>query len=362
MEIGNSELPPIKQEGSPKKGLVQSAKEWGQNLAGIFNKKLEGERKPGEPKISIHIFYSPHRTAEDFKGLRKEVQECDVYAPEVPGWDLRTLTALNNSSVGKVGHSAREIFPTDNDARFMHMTVREVIHNSNKPIVLLDLPHGHFLINEIKQSFRLMNNIEIKFGNDSFDIMISKYKEVFKKIASLQQRRESFMSAQIQPKMQELFEQYPGMKEKKEIRLLMSLGTGHTSLFYRLKAEGQRVSRSFNRNPVIFGLFEEVVRTYTFDKKVSDEAIAKYVLLGLFDMYFSMDISKNSGKIAFFKRKIVSQFKFQEIKGMFEGVSNEDEFKRLFEEKLKEKGLSIPKSEEELDEFLARPLPRKTAG
>ncbi|MBI2613255.1 MAG: hypothetical protein HYW62_00565 [Candidatus Levybacteria bacterium] len=33
-----------------------------------------------------------------------------------------------------------------------------------------------------------------------------------------------------------------------------------------------------------------------------------------------------------------------------------------FEEKLKEKDLAIPKSEQELDEFLAKPLPRKTAG
>jgi hypothetical protein len=63
-------------------------------------------------------------------------------------------------------------------------------------------------------------------------------------------------------------------------------------------------------------------------------------------------------KIVDLKRKVISEFSFEEAKEIFKKLKQGESVWQLFETKFAEKGIKIPSSEKELDEFLAKPLPR----
>ncbi len=356
MEIGKSEMSTNVPENSPKKGLVQSAKEWGQNLAGVFNKKLESERKPGEPKISIDIFYVRHATGDDLEGLKEKLLKSDAYIPEASGWNYDSLYVVRAISENGIRPEDQFRFKTDSQSFLQRML--EIISNTKKPIVFIDVPEGSAINDRLN---KLEDNEGIKFGHGYFGATKNSFKRFAKKASSdVFKARADFMLKSLKPKIQELLKDYPYMKGKKEIKVLMTLGSGHTDFYFKLKNQGYDVARSFNKNSRTYDFTTEVYRRYLFDKQVNDELIAmallEQVLYQILPVLTSKEVIEDSKRRSL--RTVISKFSFQEIKEMFEGVNNRDEFKKLFEQKLQEKGLSIPKSEQELDEFLAKPLPR----
>lgn len=358
METGNSALPPIRQEENPKKGLAQSAREWGQNLAGVFNRKLENERKPGEPKISIHILYCPHRRAEDLKGLRERIEECDVYIPE-GDFSTNWLSTLRSVSAGVI--MPEQVNFVNNFPLFTKEQLR-IIYNTRKLIAMIDIKPEDDQSNTKLVKNSVLSTIIFQFRHNTFDILKERTKKTLRQISVFElKEREIYMLSQFKPKMKELLEDYPYLKEKKEIKVLMTLGSAHTGFFHQLRDQGYEIGRSFNKMPYVYDFSTELIRRYRFGKKVSDELTARATL----EIYCCntifielMNTLQDANKRSLFLRRMIGRFGLKEIKGMFEGANNADEFRQLLEEKLKEKGLSIPKSEEELDKFLAKPLPR----
>lgn len=170
------------------------------------------------------------------------------------------------------------------------------------------------------------------------------------------------MLSQIKPKIKELLDEHPSLKDKKEIRVAMMLGSAHASFFDLLQSQGFEATRTISRPHLAFpSLFLlELYKRCVFGEPITDELMARAVLERGFKKAFgeslrrlSRDTQKADGSIA----KIVSQFNFEEIKGMFETVSRFEEFPAIFVSKIIEKGFKIPQSEKEMDDLLARPLP-----
>lgn len=99
-----------------------------------------------------------------------------------------------------------------------------------------------------------------------------------------------------------------------------------------------------------------------FDKKIDEELLAHAFLELLFLNSFeaigdlsSIEEETPMMKIEALKRKIVSQFSFEEAKDIFERLKQGEKGRQLFEIKFAEKGIQLPQTEKELDEFLAKP-------
>lgn len=331
-------------------------KNWLEQLKEKFNQFFSKEEKEKRfPKIEIDIFYSPHATDKDIDGLEKQFSQADVYIPELADYSSATLKNLNKLS--QEGRYRKGFLGSlDNfgiEERFLKKQL-EMISYSKKPITLIDLPGGHYLINALDKSFE-----PFKLPDD-FKSALELIKSKLKKMSELEKEREDYMISQIRPKVEKVLKNYPQLSKKENIKVLISLGAVHTKVYHSLKkTEREKVQRKFSRLPFIFSLEEEAMRKYGFGKEVDDELAAKVVLEGQFRSIFKdylYEICDDNLKIGELTRKIISQFSFNEIEEMFNSLKKDPNltFESLFKTKFKEKGIKLPSNEAELDKMIGK--------
>lgn len=321
-----------------------------QRVKNEANHNLEEERRPDDPKINIHIFYSPHGTEKDIEGFEEKFREADVFIPERPGWTVETLRILRELSEGRLR-------PEDlaNEGKFgeVEAELDRIIFNSHKPITIVDLPDGHPLDVE-GDNLKFPN---LQFGPGSLEFNLTKTREYFQKYTELQKKREEFMQNQIEIKVKELIDENPSLSGKKEIHVAMILGSGHTSLLDSLKSKGLEISNEFNKSSTAFmpAFHFELGKKYLSGEPVSDEFVAKTVFELCFIRAFRKSLSmlsRDTNKVDASIAKIVSQFNLEEIKGMFESVDSFNKFPAVFVPRIIEKGFKIPQSEGDMDKLL----------
>ncbi|MBI4096467.1 MAG: hypothetical protein HY425_01990 [Candidatus Levybacteria bacterium] len=350
-------------EGS---GFQEAPRDTGENNLGQrFAQAIKKEALKDFPKISIDILYARHETREDLAGFRERLKESDIYIPESSGWRKETLRRFNDLSFGGI-RALRN--PTDmilgfsRNGGFFAEQIR-AIRNSLKPITIIDLPAGHPIMKEYNKT---LNSIVYRGG---FSDMFNAFKENFRRFAELNKEREDYMISHLFPAIQEVLERFPNLKKKKELKILMTLGSLHTAVGQNFQQSGLDTKREFNRRPYLFDFQNEVRRRYSFDKEVSDQLAAKALL----DSWFWKELSnkypsrkdKDGGEKIAFVRKIIDAFDIKDVEEIYNAalmVKGKNKKRRrsneLFFTKLDQKGIILPKTEQELDEFLAKPLPR----
>lgn len=324
------------------------------NTETSLNQALEEERKPGEPKISVNIFYAPHESARDMEGLKKEFATCDIYMPEAHGWTETTLDILKRLSSGEMSPS--EVAPDEDPVKQKKQRmIDEMIFNSHKPIALIDVPDNHQIILD-EEDRRSQNNGKKIFHYGNFDQTLESLRDVLKS-ESLDRERETYMLSQLKPQVEAILKEHPELKDKQEIQVLLSLGADHTSIYHSLKEENIQVTRVFSENPFVYPFGLEVERRNVFGRPIENElvgqALTEILLWRAFRPHLEDLAEQDTQKVTVFTRKLISVFSSDEIKNMFEGASKFEEWPALFLQGLREKGLRIPLTKQELDEFLA---------
>jgi hypothetical protein len=332
--------------------------EWINSIKDRFLKlyDLEIQEKHIElPPIDIRIHFGAHGTREDAMNFEKELEEADVYFPESLGWDTAELVAFKKFTEGKMSQETLERFmakvtPREYVGVGFEKQLFKMLYQTRKPVAFIDLPEGHPIQKELK--FLKFNNFSEK--SKSFEELLDSMKDYAKKVAELQLKREEYMQSQIVPQLERLCAENPELAKKKTIRILMSLGSAHTTLYHVLKKEGQPVTRSFPDDPYVQSLFNELVRRYELGKPVNDEIVAGTFLESwlsglLFDKGFS--ISKTA--TTRFIRDIALKFSVNDIKDLLDPKSFKlpPDFKNKILQQLKEKNIELPSSQEELDKL-----------
>ena len=311
------------------------------------------EQKEKEPKISYHFFYSPHRTAEDFKKIKIVFDECDIYVPEASGWSPEEKFFTESISEGNPSPENLAIFNKELVRQSAWGEQLSAIYKSKKPILFADISNTDELIRKREEVDELGADFVYLFFRGELDAALKKLRAYAIAFSLRQSAREEKIEENLKNKIKEFLENHPEYRQKDKLKVLISLGSGHTPLFQDLKREGLNVSREFNETPQVFSSLAEADRRRVFKKEISDELLAKVIIENILYPYLG-SLTDNTNKQDRVLRKISSQLNLETIRRISETMAKESFFvdRRLLVEELKKMNIKIPKSEEEMDEML----------
>lgn len=322
---------------------------WPQRLKSSFSLNQNGkEQKTITPEISVDIFFSPHITSADLKGLKERVMQSDIYMPELIGWNQKDVDLFNAVSQGTV---KPEDAVGEGLARDVFLGLFDAIYDSHKPIVFVDVPFDSPLSK--KKSERL-GGLRVVYKD--FDENLKNIRKVLITNANRQKQREEHIVSQIRPRVEEIIKIHPELRSKKKLIILLSLGSGHNPLYSRLREEGislEEISTKSVANGEI-SLFDEAYLQCVSGKPLNRDVLAKIFLENLFVYAGVLDKSKfkDTKKIYLLTRKLFSESNIEYAKEVFQRSKNGEALRSIFEEKFG----PIPRNEKELDGFLAKEL------
>lgn len=309
-------------------------------------------RKEGEPRINVNIFYGYHRKPEDIEAVKEQFTECDIYIPEAMGWTEEDRKLYRSVSSGAMPKQEFERYKTQLKPHIRSEV--EMVYNSKKPIVLIDIPRIHRLYKEFL-SYDL--SMQKEFQNPaSFEQLLQFTRNHIKKIATLQREREEYMLSHLKPTIDQTLKEYPELKRKEVVRVLLRLGATHTPFYHILKKAGEEaVQEHFQEAPMVFLFIDEARRRYQLNKEVNDQLIAKALVESWLSPPHIIDTlpSSNVNKKFIFLRKFIDQLDDNDIKEIYESrYQRPDIFPELIVHKMEEKGIPFPQTEQELDEMI----------
>lgn len=326
-----------------------------ERAAASLNEIFSGTEKEGGPKISFEIFYAPHEKREDAKGLAEKVKTADIVIPEQIGWDEKLLSIYRGIAQGVVPPEEyfRYFAMTRDEIAKAHdsysMALLEALYKSGKRIELIDAPIGHSL--HFKTIAALNNFSLVKRKN--FKELVSEWKDALREDADVQKEREEYMLQELVNLQKQIqYAKIPELKDKQEIKILMTLGAYHTKVSHDLKAQNSEVSREMIESPYIFKHFDEAGRRFAFNKEVSDELVARGILELIIGSYFKDElngISRSSYEQGLFLRRVTEHFSFDEIGELVSYVreSSPGFTKEKLITAISAKGIAFPPSKED---------------
>ncbi len=315
------------------------------------------ENKEVGPNITVDFFFSPHGTAEDFSRLPEALKKADVYMPETAGWTEDGELLLNDISQGIIGLDELTI---RNPAEEKQLSA---LYNLKIPVIFVDIPEGHRLLQEFLRAGTETSKAYTYFFNGEFDKAVEKAKEGMVDEVLAIKDREDFIANKLKKELKTLTQKFPQLKNKKDIRVLISLGDVHTSLHQKLKSELQLSKMILGRNTLVFGINDEIIRRLIRDPEevISDTLYAR----SLMEAFISTElgnITEDTNKSNWVTRKLVSALSIDQIQSFCKklatpppaGTKASTEIYRLksIQDGLEQLGIKLPATEEEIDELL----------
>jgi len=314
--------------------------------------QLEQKEEIKEPKISFQILYHSHRTAKDIEKLAEIFPKIDIYIPERHAWTPEFLTDLQSLSRGE--KTPQELNYEYGYSEGSPWAKRfEIIYQSQKPILFADLGAGHELEDMYDQSKGLYRLSFYKFRSGEFQRALQMMRNYIIKFAEYILAREEIIKTNLETRIQELVKNNSRLEDKKEIKVLLSLGSAHTRLYRSLKKESPSTIQQFSNLPTIFMSEGEAIRRAMFSKEVKDELLAKIFIEDPLYNHL-IQIIDDSDKVLRALQKMTAKISLDEIKDLSENWTDEQSgglpliLRKFFENK----GIKIPETEKEIDEML----------
>jgi hypothetical protein len=310
-----------------------------------FKTENNGKLEQDAQSIALEFRFAPHRNVEDMKGFEESLNKANVYIPEMNRWNAEILKNWRDVSTGKK-------LPQDVPySSYVQLEELEKIYNTNKIIEFIDLPYDHSIQAEREDACKFFYQA-INRRSWEFSEMVSDMRIYLEKFADVQVKREEYMASQIEKIKSEIFTNHPELADKEGIKILISLGSFHTWVYYDAKKKNSSTSRTFNEMPVVFDNQTELLRRLRFKKgheKISNEEVAR---LWLIYQIKTGHVETVNDSLLFGKylRLAASKFSLKEIKSLFEKDANNIKIGKLLEEK----GVEYPNNEEAARTILAQ--------
>ncbi|MDP2668832.1 MAG: hypothetical protein Q8P07_03310 [bacterium] len=278
------------------------------------------------PPLSVDIYYSPHLTEKDAGTLEEKLKDADIYAPELIHWKSAEPVYRAVSQGSKTpAEAAKELHLDDSETKRYTLKRLEIIYDSHKPIVFVDLPDDSELIKEYKE-------ISFKPGLENFEEDLESIRSYMENSANFEKKREAYMISRLEPKVREAIEKYPELQNKDRLKILLSLGAMHTNLSHKLKEKGFDMNREFSSGQIVYPFVSEGIRRHMFGKEVGEEFVSKALLESLVWTFFRDDFKKKTDdtfELMKMFRETVSLFSTDEIKNLYAQAKDKNDFKKV---------------------------------
>ncbi len=319
----------------------------------MSEKELGRETKEREPTITIDFLFSTHTSAEDFAKLPQLLEQADIYMPELAGWSKEELEEYNKIARGELNPATAKLNPALEKRAF-------ALYNSKKPVVFVDTPISHELSARSKKIFiKKAREPFGAFANGRFELALYTMKQQVKDIAEHSEEREEYIRRQIKKEIKGLTKNFPQLRDKKDIRVLVDLGMVHTGVANILGKEerGLAIKKHLARPIMIFGLRDEVIRSMLAGKdptKYDDTHYARMLVEGKIKV--ALQVADIGGltqvEVA---RKLARKLSFEQIRALSEQLANRgptSNFNTFLRAKLRRMGVVVPKTVEEANQLL----------
>lgn len=307
-----------------------------------------------EPKIEIEFFLAAHGSREDYARLSELLKDADVYVPERAAWREKSLQAHQDISAG-----IREPNTWGGGTEASRVEL-ESIYNKKIPILFIDIPENHPLV---KVAGRVMKTdkleIVVAFRDGKFDEGLKLTKQNTQDLLDFTEERESYIRQKLKEKISTLTEDFPQLKGKQSIRIVVALGPMHTNVANELKNEPaiHSVKKQLGKSTVVFLTQEEIVRS-----QMSGRGSAQYHDVDYARMWIEWELTNlfpnnisDSLKELRGARKLARHLSLDQIHQLSQDVStlvSGPSFSTSLKNRLRKLGVTIPKNEDELDALL----------
>src|SRR3989339_626151 len=285
--------------------------------------KSKGVEHP--PKIKLNIFFMKHETEEDAGFVLKRLQDNDVLSIELIGQNEEQIKFLNQvSQNGEPDLDGKKWAESINFDKF-YATLINGLKGLQKPIISFDLhaEKDKDIIYDIAGSARGLTPDKFSsYEENKQDILIS-----LKKFIDAQTIREEVIGLNIKWEVLQLLRDNPGLKNKKEIKILFAIGSAHTRLTGIAKEQGLDITRDFYSWPHDMDLLSSMIKLglYKGSERVDEQNPSDFLLFLLFR---TLGIKSRD-----IKKQHLESFSEQERKELFDlykSSSSRGDFSKLF--------------------------------
>ncbi|MEK7580265.1 MAG: hypothetical protein AAB465_01460, partial [Patescibacteria group bacterium] len=279
---------------------------------------------------------------KDIESIEDLFEEADIYVPEAYAWTTEQKKYLEDLSQKKT-----KIHNYQNSALIY---LSSLIYNSKKPIIIAD-------ISEEDKEIINLNDAADEAGEQALDLFAKgKFSEAIQKArlyvvnsAKADLLREEEIKKNLEKEIKKILDNNPDYRHKKELKILISLGSIHTHLYKDLKSKNINISRSFSQFPQIYLSIDEAIRKLAFGQECDDELLARSFIEDFLSESLKK-LTKDTNKLDRLTRKLSSQLNISDIREISENSGKNS--KSEITEELRSRGIRVPRSEKEIDEML----------
>lgn len=310
--------------------------------------ELGGDSEQGEPRhaYSLEVFYGFHGLEHDYESLKPLLKQADVFIPENLAWDDEYVEKFNRISQGEALPLSVLFSNKAPDA-----PVRW-IQGTKKHVALVDITWEHPAREKIYAGFEKIHNAFIIALKGGFDEAISEVREgvALETIGNVE--REEHIAQELRELIPHLTDQFPDLKDKKDIKVLMAIGATHTALTRRLREEAipgvQLHSRRADK-VTRFSHLEELTRRQQEGKEITDELCAQVIIEDLIKWTaYLEDITCYTNQENTVLRDMISSLSIDDIRAIFKPLEDESTFSnRKVREVLWKYGVKIEDEEDQ---------------
>ena len=301
------------------------------------------------PRISIEFHFSAHGTAEDLAHLVEMIHQADVYVPEAQGWSPKDKLELEAISRG-------ELTPVQAGFKGKRLPEMEALYNSKKPILLIDTPKGHHTEKRYEESRTVADRAVNLFETGKFEQALLQAKRYAEARHYLLNQRDDHLRVQLQYQLQNLTGNFPQLREKPEIKVLVFLGAAHQAVYEMMERAGKYGVTAEFAGEQVFPTYIEIVRMRKEgEKKIPDIMYAKAVLEDFLSPFFRIIGVTDTNDVFRLSHHCLRDLTMVEAKGISLVLANagREQYRALWTE-FARLGKSLPLSKAEADEILKK--------
>lgn len=314
------------------------------------------EKQEKGPRTSFRFLFVSHNTEEDAMKLEPRLKGADIFAVEMIGLDEEDRKNFAKLLEGEINADGVVDVIKNKRGRFVGEFFFRYLINMlgeyKKPLILADIP-AEDAENQNKYKFlQPWTEADALFQNGQLDKSLKKLEEAARILAEESvKKREKFIIPNFKKQLKNLIESNPDLRGKKEIKVTLIFGAGHTTLFQEFRKEfpDTQITREFENMPFIFSSFDEIVRRFVFGKKIDKDMLARSLIESKIFQIISEEIgTKDTQRTETFSRKLASRLSYSSARRISQNLGTGMSFRQA----LVEEGVLIPANRERYEQIL----------